>query len=80
MTEDRIAKIKTTIRESYTPRHVPDEIIQIPEVPYTISGKKMETPIKKILMGQSAEQVVSKDAMRNPNALKFFIDLNTAIK
>lgn len=75
LSKDQIANIKTTIRESYTPRHVPDEIMQIPEVPYTISGKKMETPIKKILLGQPVNKVISKDAMRNPNALKFFIDL-----
>lgn len=77
LNENHIAKIKTTIRESYTPRHVPDEIIQIPEVPYTISGKKMETPIKKILQGQSADKVISKDAMRNPNALEFFVNIAT---
>lgn len=75
LTDEHIRKIKTTIRKSYTPRHVPDEIIQIPEVPYTISGKKMETPIKKIMQGQPIEKVVSKDAMRNPEALTFFLDL-----
>ena len=75
LTSEQIKKIKSTIRESYTPRHVPDEVIQIPEVPYTISGKKMETPIKKIIQGQPAEKVISKDAMKNPDALSFFIDL-----
>jgi len=70
-----IKTIKTTIRKAYTPRHVPDKIIQITEVPYTISGKKMETPIKKILLGQPTEKVVSKDAMRNPEAIEFFVNL-----
>ncbi len=73
LTEEAIKTIKTTIRKAYTPRHVPDKIIQINEVPYTISGKKMETPIKKILQGQDATKVISKDAMRNPEALEFFI-------
>jgi acetoacetyl-CoA synthetase len=72
LNEETIKTIKSTIRKAYTPRHVPDEIIEISEVPYTISGKKMETPIKKILQGQSVEKVISKDAMRNPSAIDFF--------
>lgn len=77
LSDDIIKTIKTTIRKAYTPRHVPDEVIQIQEVPYTISGKKMETPIKKILLGQSADKVISKDAMRNPEAIEFFVSLAT---
>ncbi len=77
LTEELIKTIKTTIRKAYTPRHVPDKIIQIAEVPYTISGKKMETPIKKILLGQPAEKVISKDAMRNPRAIDFFLNMAT---
>jgi len=75
LTDEIIKTIKTTIRKAYTPRHVPDSIIQITEVPYTISGKKMETPIKKILLGQPVEKVISKDAMRNPSAINFFVGL-----
>ncbi len=77
LTDEIIKTIKTTIRKACTPRHVPDSIIQITEVPYTISGKKMETPIKKILLGQPAEKVISKDAMRNPSTLEFFVTLAT---
>lgn len=76
LTDELIKTIKTTIRKSYTPRHVPDSIIQIAEVPYTISGKKMETPVKKILLGQSANEVISKDAMRNPASIEFFVNFN----
>ncbi len=76
LNEALVKKIKATIRKAYTPRHVPDKIIAIKEVPYTISGKKMETPVKKILQGEDAEKISSKDAMRNPNALEFFINLN----
>ncbi|MCF6361313.1 MAG: acetoacetate--CoA ligase [Cyclobacteriaceae bacterium] len=78
LTDDIIKTIKTTIRKAYTPRHVPDSIIQITEVPYTISGKKMETPIKKILQGQPPEKVISTDAMRNPSALEFFVKFNVS--
>jgi len=67
-------KINTTIKNEYTPRHVPDDIIQIPEVPYTISGKKVETPVKKILMGKDLNKALNKDALKNPDALNFFIE------
>ncbi|MDX1629775.1 MAG: acetoacetate--CoA ligase, partial [Fulvivirga sp.] len=69
-----IQKVKKTIREEYTPRHVPDEIIQVPEIPYTISGKKTETPVKKVLMGKDISNSMNKDALKNPSAMDFFID------
>ncbi len=68
-------KVKITIRKEYTPRHVPDEIIRVDAIPYTISGKKMETPIKKILAGQDPGKVISLDAVRNPESLRFFIKI-----
>jgi acetoacetyl-CoA synthetase len=68
-------KIKKNIRLQCTPRHVPDEIISIKEVPYTISGKKTEAPVKKILMGENIDQLLNKDALKNPQSLNFFIDL-----
>jgi acetoacetyl-CoA synthetase len=54
----------------YSPRHVPNQIMAVPQIPYTISGKKMEIPIKKILSGQAIH--VSKDAMKNPESLTFY--------
>jgi acetoacetyl-CoA synthetase len=71
--EDMKKKIKTILKTQYSPRHVPDEIYAIPEVPYTISGKKMETPVKKILMGTDPEKAASRDTMRNPDALNYFL-------
>jgi len=65
-------RIARTLRTEYSPRHVPDEIIAIEEVPYTISGKKLEAPVKKILMGGAVDQAASRDAMKNPDALDFF--------
>jgi acetoacetyl-CoA synthetase len=67
------AKIKSELRKQYSPRHVPDEIIEVKEIPYTISGKKMETPVKKLLMGIPLEKVASADAMKNPGSLAFFV-------
>lgn len=67
-----ISKINSTIRNAYSPRHVPDEIIEVRDIPYTISGKKIETPVKKILMGMDPEKIMNKDALRNPESLEFF--------
>ena len=64
--------IRTQLRTHCSPRHVPDAIYAIPDIPYTISGKKMEAPVKKIMMGVAVEKVVKRDSMRNPEALAFF--------
>jgi len=75
LTEDMKKKIATAIRSAYSPRHVPDEIIELNDIPYTISGKKTETPVKKILMGRDPQKVINAGSLRNPESLKFFIDL-----
>jgi acetoacetyl-CoA synthetase len=67
------ARIRTALRTQISPHHVPDEIIEIPEVPRTLSGKKMEVPIKKLLMGVPIEKAASIDAMSNPGSLQYFI-------
>jgi acetoacetyl-CoA synthetase len=64
--------IKTILRTKYSPRHVPDAIFAVPEIPYTISGKKMEMPVKKILMGVPLEKAVTLDAMKNPESIRWF--------
>ena len=69
------ARIKARIRDSLSPRHVPDDIIEITEVPRTLNGKKMEVPIKKILMGADPHQAANPDSMANPAALKPFVAL-----
>lgn len=68
-------KINTIIRSENSPRHVPDQIIACPALPYTISGKKMETPVKKILMGKPVEKAANLDSMKNPESLLFFKQL-----
>jgi acetoacetyl-CoA synthetase len=57
-----------------SPRFVPDEIIQVVEVPRTLSGKKQELPIKKLLLGQSIDKVVNRDAMANPGCLAWYVE------
>ena len=69
------AKIKSTLRAHISPHHVPDEIIQVADVPRTLSGKKLEVPIKKLFMGIPVEKAVSMDALSNPQAIPFYIEL-----
>jgi len=68
-------KIKTTLRTHISPHHVPDEIIQVADVPRTLSGKKLEVPIKKLFMGIPLEKAISMDALSNPQAMQFYVDL-----
>ena len=68
-------EIKRRIREGCSPRHVPDAIFQIREVPRTLSGKVLEVPVKRILTGTPAERAASRDSLANPAALDYFVDL-----
>ncbi len=68
------AKINRHLREECSPRHVPDQIVAAPEIPYTLSGKKMEIPVRRILLGWSVEKSASREAMKNPDALDFFVE------
>jgi acetoacetyl-CoA synthetase len=71
---DLTQRIANTLRNQYTPRHVPDKVIQAPDIPLTLTAKKMEVPIRKILMGVAPERAVNRSAMANPQALDFFVD------
>jgi acetoacetyl-CoA synthetase len=70
--ENLIATINRELREQNSPRHVPDLILQVPKIPYTLTGKKMEIPVRKLLMGTAAHAVANTDAMTDPNALDWF--------
>lgn len=72
--EELKANINQRLRASVSPNHVPDEIIEVPYIPYTLTGKKLEVPIKKLLLGMSVEHVISRDAMQNPEALQLYLD------
>lgn len=71
---DLTARIRTRLREYCSPRHVPDEIESIAEVPRTLSGKKLEVPVKKILTGADPAHAASRDSLANPAALDFFVE------
>jgi acetoacetyl-CoA synthetase len=73
--DDLVARIKQRIREDCSPRHVPNEVHQIAEVPRTLSGKALEVPVKRILMGQPADKAASRESLANPQALDYFVEL-----
>jgi acetoacetyl-CoA synthetase len=74
--DDRLPReIARRVRERCSPRHVPDEVFQIAEVPRTLSGKVLEVPVKRILMGTAVEKAVSRDSLANPAALDYFTEM-----
>jgi len=68
-------KINQSIRTALSPRFVPNEIFQVAEIPRTLSGKKQELPVKKLLLGQPLEKVVNRDAMANPACMDWYAEL-----
>jgi acetoacetyl-CoA synthetase len=72
--DDLVKAIRTRIREDCSPRHVPNEVHAIDEVPRTLSGKVLEVPVKKILMGTPADKAASRDSLANPEALDYFVE------
>jgi len=66
-------QIRAALRAELSPRHVPDEIHQVPGIPRTLSGKKLEVPVRKILLGTPVEQAADPDALANPEVLGFFV-------
>ncbi len=67
------ARLNNAIKTALSPRFVPNEIFQVPEIPRTLSGKKQELPIKKLLLGQPIDKVVNRDAMANPGCLDWYV-------
>jgi acetoacetyl-CoA synthetase len=78
--DDELAgQIKARIREDCSPRHVPDEIAAVPAVPRTLSGKLLEVPVKRILLGAEPATVASRDSLANPEALDWFVSRRAAV-
>jgi acetoacetyl-CoA synthetase len=69
-----INEINHALRQQTSPRHLPDMIVQAPSIPYTLTGKKMEVPLRRMLMGTPVDEVASPDAMRDPAALKWYVE------
>jgi acetoacetyl-CoA synthetase len=73
--DDLVSAIRAQIRSQCSPRHVPDDVFAVTEVPRTLSGKILEVPIKRILAGEEPEKVASRESLANPAALDFFAEL-----
>ncbi len=70
--DDLVARLRRELREGLSPRHVPNEIIEVPGIPRTLSGKKLEVPVRKILLGVAPAMAANLDAMANPEVLSYF--------
>jgi acetoacetyl-CoA synthetase len=76
LTDDLKKTLATAIRTRCSPRHVPDEVRQVTTIPRTLSGKVVEVPVKRILMGADPSKVVSRDSLANPDSLDYFVELS----
>jgi acetoacetyl-CoA synthetase len=78
LTEALVKRIARRIREDCSPRHVPNDVFVAGAIPRTLSGKVLEVPVKRILLGSAPEQVVSRESLANPDALDWFVDFAEA--
>jgi acetoacetyl-CoA synthetase len=77
--DDALAqRIKAAIRAALSPRHVPNDVLQVRAIPRTLSGKKMELPVKKLLMGADPAKVLNRDAMANAESVDWFVQFARA--
>jgi acetoacetyl-CoA synthetase len=74
LSDDVRAALAKRIRNDCSPRHVPDEVVVVPDVPRTLTGKPLEVPVKKLLMGRDAAGAASKDTLANPEAFDWFVE------
>ena len=66
------SRIRSVLRQELSPRHAPDDIVAVAAIPRTMSGKKLEVPVKRMLVGEPADQVASRESLRDPEALDDF--------
>ena len=76
--DDLRRRIATALREGLSPRHVPDAVVAVAVIPRTLSGKKLEVPVKRILQGQPADDAAARDALADPRSLEPFEALAAA--
>jgi acetoacetyl-CoA synthetase len=75
--DEVLGRVRTALRSELSPRHVPDQIIAVSAIPRTLTGKKLEAPVKRLLRGEPAEKVASRDSLADPAALDAFVALAT---
>jgi acetoacetyl-CoA synthetase len=72
--DEVVGALRRRIRQECSPRHVPDEVVRVPEIPRTLSGKVLEVPVKKVLMGGDPAKAASRGSLANPAALDWFVE------
>jgi acetoacetyl-CoA synthetase len=70
--DDLKGKLRAALRSQLSPRHVPNEIHQVPGIPRTLSGKKLEVPVRKILLGTEPERAADPNALADPDVLRYY--------
>jgi acetoacetyl-CoA synthetase len=73
--DEVLGRVRTALRTELSPRHVPDNIVAVSGIPRTLTGKKLEAPVKRLLRGEPAEKVASRDSLADPGALDAFVAL-----
>ena len=71
--EALLENVKACMRRNYSARHIPDKVYRVDAIPYTLTGKKMEVPVRRILMGVPVEKAANRAAMANVESLDYFI-------
>ncbi|MFC4022313.1 acetoacetate--CoA ligase [Oceanobacillus longus] len=79
ITDELKTRIKQTIRQNCSPRHIPNEIIEVDDLPKTLNGKKIEVPIKKILMGVPLEDAINIGSLLNPESIDYFLEFKESL-
>ncbi len=80
MTSELETKIKKHIREELSPRHVPDVIISVPQIPETLNGKKIEVPLARIMEGDPVNSVINRESLKNPYSLDYYIKIKSQLQ
>ena len=73
--DELVGRISAAIKTDLSPRHVPDAVFAVPEIPLTLNGKKLEVPVKRIFQGATVAKAVSRESMSNPDSLQVFVKL-----
>ncbi len=73
LTDDRRGELASVLRDRLSPRHVPDEVHEVPDVPRTLSGKKLAVPVKRLLQGEDLDDVAAEGALENPECLDDYV-------
>jgi acetoacetyl-CoA synthetase len=73
LTDELRDRIGRSLREALSPRHIPDAVEAVPSIPRTMTGKKLELPVKRILQGTAADKVASRDALADPDSIEAFV-------